>query len=100
MIIRKNINIDLAYTKMCFYKLFGGEKVLDSIKYPGWNQIDLHSHGLIDLMKDGSERNNNYTNKKFYDFVKEQGVKLKAVTNHNRFNFLEHIKHSIICSLY
>lgn len=73
--------------------------MLDSIKYPGWNQIDLHSHGLIDLMKDGSERNNNYTNKKFYDFVKEQGVKLKAVTNHNRFNFLEHIKHSIICSL-
>ena len=71
VIIRKNINIDLAYTKMRFYKLFGGEKVLDSIKYPGWNQIDLHSHGLIDLMKDGSERNNNYTNKKFYDFVKE-----------------------------
>lgn len=73
--------------------------MIDNSKYPGWSQIDLHSHGIKDLMRDGNERENKYTHTKFYDFVNEQGVKLKAVTNHNRFDYGEHIKHSLICSL-
>lgn len=67
--------------------------------YPGWNQIDLHSHGREDLPKDGKEKINNYTHQKFYNVVKDQKVDLKAVTNHNRFDYVEHIKYAIICSL-
>lgn len=76
-----------------------GDTMINILDYPGWNLIDLHSHGVKDLMNDRTTRTNAYTNTKFYEFVKHQQVRLKAVTNHNRFDYLEHIKHAIVCSL-
>lgn len=68
-------------------------------EYKGWHQIDLHSHTLGDVDNKGKIIESNYTHERFYKYIKEEGVSLKAVTNHNSFNLINHIKHAIICDM-
>lgn len=61
--------------------------------------IDLHSHTINGKSYDNKDIATNYTHEKFYNFVKSQAVSLKAVTNHNTFVLVDHIKQAIICEL-
>lgn len=65
----------------------------------GWNKIDLHSHTINEITRDRKTPKSNYTHKLFYEYVKHQGVSVKAVTNHNTLNLEDHVKHALICSL-
>lgn len=62
-----------------------------------WNKIDLHQHTLHELTYDGKCPPTNYTHKGFEELILKQGVKLKAVTNHNTLNISDHVKHALIC---
>lgn len=63
----------------------------------GWNKIDLHQHTLHEITYDGKKPQSLYTHRKFEQILKEEGVKLKAVTNHNTLNIIDHVKHALIC---
>lgn len=63
----------------------------------GWHKIDLHQHTLHEITFDGKEPQSLYTHEKFENILKEEGVELKAVTNHNTLNIVDHIKHALIC---
>lgn len=62
-----------------------------------WNKIDLHQHTLHELTYDGKCPYTNYSHKEFEELIIKQGVKLKAVTNHNTLNISDHVKHALIC---
>ena len=64
-----------------------------------WNRIDLHQHTDHDIDCKGKHVNNNYTHIGYYNLLKEEQVKLKAVTCHNNINIASHIKHAIISDL-
>lgn len=64
-----------------------------------WNRIDLHQHTDHDIDCKGKHINNNYTHIGYYNLLKEEQVKLKAVTCHNNINIASHIKHAIISDL-
>lgn len=64
-----------------------------------WNRIDLHQHTLNEVCFDKSKPDSQYTHQKFYDLIKYQDVKIKAVTNHNTLNLGDHIKHYLICDM-
>ena len=64
-----------------------------------WNRIDLHQHTDHDIDCKGKHVNNNYTHIDYYKWLKEEQVKLKAVTCHNNINIASHIKHAIISDL-
>ena len=64
-----------------------------------WNRIDLHQHTDHDIDCKGKHVNNNYTHIDYYKWLKEEQVKLKAVTCHNNINIVSHIKHAIISDL-
>ena len=64
-----------------------------------WNRIDLHQHTDHDIDCKGKHVNNNYTHIDYYKWLKEEQVKLKAVTCHNNINIASHIKHAIIIIL-
>lgn len=63
----------------------------------GWHKIDLHQHTLREITYDGKEPQSLYTHEKFENILIEEGVELKAVTNHNTLNIIDHIKHALIC---
>ena len=63
----------------------------------GWHKIDLHQHTLNEITYDGKSSPSLYTHKKFEDILIEEGVELKAVTNHNTLNIVDHVKHALIC---
>lgn len=63
----------------------------------GWHKIDLHQHTLHEITFDGKKPQSLYTHEKFENILKEEGVELKAVTNHNTLNIVDHIKHALIC---
>lgn len=62
-----------------------------------WLKFDLHQHTKNEILYDRREYKSNYTHEKFFDLIKEQDIALKAVTNHNIINVVEHIKYSLIC---
>lgn len=62
-----------------------------------WIKFDLHQHTRSELPTDRRQSASKYTHRKFYDLLKEQEVKLKAVTNHNVIDIIEHIKYYLIC---
>ena len=66
-------------------------------KMKGWHKIDLHQHTLHEITYDGKEPKSLYTHEKFENVLIEEGVELKAVTNHNTLNIVDHIKHALIC---
>ena len=63
----------------------------------GWHKIDLHQHTLNEITYDGKKPKSLYTHEKFEKVLKDEGVELKAVTNHNTLNVVDHIKHALIC---
>lgn len=63
----------------------------------GWHKIDLHQHTLHEITYDGKEPQSLYTHEKFENILIEEVVELKAVTNHNTLNIIDHIKHALIC---
>jgi len=63
----------------------------------GWHKIDLHQHTLNEITYDGKKPQSLYTHEKFEKVLKDEGVELKAVTNHNTLNVVDHIKHALIC---
>lgn len=63
----------------------------------GWHKIDLHQHTLHEITYDGKEPQSLYTHEKFENILIEEAVELKAVTNHNTLNIVDHIKHALIC---
>lgn len=63
----------------------------------GWHKIDLHQHTLHEITYDGKEPKSLYTHEKFENVLIEEAVELKAVTNHNTLNIIDHIKHALIC---
>ncbi len=63
----------------------------------GWHKIDLHQHTLNEITYDGKSSPSLYTHKKFENILIEEGVELKAVTNHNTLNIVDHVKHALIC---
>ena len=64
----------------------------------GWNKIDLHQHTLNEVTYDGKSYKSSYSHKDFEELLKLEGVKLKAVTNHNTLHLSDHIKHALICN--
>ena len=64
-----------------------------------WNRIDLHQHTNHDIDCKGKYVDNNYTHLDYYKWLKEEQVKLKAVTCHNNIDLVSHIKHAIISDL-
>lgn len=68
-----------------------------SSKY--WSKLDLHQHTNHDIDCDGRLLDHQYTHKDYYEWLKEQKVDLKAVTNHNNIDIAEHIKHAIISDM-
>lgn len=64
-----------------------------------WNRIDLHQHTNHDIDCKGLHVENNYTHFDYYKWLKQQGVKIKAVTCHNNIDISEHIKHAIVSDL-
>lgn len=62
----------------------------------GWHKIDLHQHTLHEITYDGKEPQSLYTHDKFEKVIKQECVELKAVTNHNTLNIVDHIKHALI----
>lgn len=64
-----------------------------------WNVIDLHQHTNHDIDCNGKTVENTYTHRDYYEFLKIQNAKLKAVTCHNNINLSEHIKQAIISDL-
>lgn len=62
-----------------------------------WSHVDLHSHTTNEITRSREKLTNSYTHRLFYEYVKEQGVQLKAVTNHNTLNLQDHVKHALIC---
>lgn len=62
----------------------------------GWIKIDLHQHTNHDIDCKGKKIINNYTHTDYYKWLKEQNVKLKAVTCHNNIDIIEHVKQAII----
>ena len=64
-----------------------------------WNVIDLHQHTNHDIDCNGKRVENTYTHRDYYEFLKIQNVKLKAVTCHNNIDLAEHVKQAIISDL-
>lgn len=64
-----------------------------------WNRIDLHQHTNHDIDCKGKHISDNYTHLDYYKWLKEEQVKLKAVTCHNNIDIASHIKHAIISDL-
>ena len=62
----------------------------------GWNRIDLHQHTNHDIDCKGKKVKDNYTHTDYYEWLKVQDVKLKAVTCHNNIDLASHVKHAII----
>ena len=62
-----------------------------------WYKIDLHQHTLNEITHDGKVPQSLYTHAKFEQVLLEEKVNLKAVTNHNTLNLIDHIKHALIC---
>ena len=62
-----------------------------------WYKIDLHQHTLNEITHDGKKQQSQYTHEDFEQLLLEQKVNLKAVTNHNTLNLVDHIKHALIC---
>lgn len=57
-----------------------------------WYKIDLHQHTLNEITHDGKKQQSQYTHEDFEQLLLEQKVNLKAVTNHNTLNLVDHIK--------
>ena len=64
-----------------------------------WNRIDLHFHTDHDIGCDGKKIASNYSHKEFYEYLKIEQLKLKAVTCHNNIVLASHIKHALICEI-
>lgn len=64
-----------------------------------WNRIDLHQHTDHDIDCTGRTSDNNYSHLDYYKWLREEQVKLKAVTCHNNIDICSHIKHAIISDL-
>lgn len=64
-----------------------------------WNRIDLHQHTDHDIDCAGQICTNNYTHLDYFKWLKEEKVKLKAVTCHNNIDVASHIKQAIISDL-
>ena len=60
-----------------------------------WNKIDLHQHTNHDIDCNGNKLEDNYTHKDYYQWLKAQGVNLKAVTCHNNIDIAEQVLKSI-----
>jgi hypothetical protein len=73
---------------------------IDHSKFPFWYLVDLHSHTVngIDFKKNHCV-DKDYSPTAFFNYVQTQGVSLKAVTNHNTFLLVDHIKQALICAL-
>ena len=65
----------------------------------GWNKIDLHQHTNHDIDCKGKKVKDNYTHTDYYEWLKVQDVKLKAVTCHNNIDLASHVKHAIISDM-
>ena len=65
----------------------------------GWNRIDLHQHTNHDIDCKGKKVKDNYTHADYYEWLKVQDVKLKAVTCHNNIDLTSHVKHAIISDM-
>lgn len=64
-----------------------------------WNSIDLHQHTNHDIDCKGRHLRNNYSHTYYFEWLKLQQVKLKAVTCHNNIDLAEHVKHAIVSDL-
>ncbi len=64
-----------------------------------WNRIDLHFHTNHDIDCRNNHITSNYTHHDFYEYLKVEKLKLKAVTCHNNIELPSHIKHALICEL-
>lgn len=70
---------------------------MNDIKFQDWVKFDLHQHTINEKPCIKQKKVSLYTHKLFFDLLKSQGVNLKAVTNHNVLDIIDHIKYALIC---
>lgn len=64
-----------------------------------WNRIDLHQHTNHDIDCKGTFVQSTYSHLDYFNLLKLQESKIKAVTCHNNIDLVEHVKQAIVSEL-